>query len=76
MEMKFIVSIVYQKGNSFQLVSGMIEALSASEAIGKAVQMETKFGSIFLSSAMICDETLATLFEDGIINRELKSMKN
>ena len=74
--MNFIVSIVYQRGNSFELVSGMVSGLNAHEALGKAVCLETKFGSIFLRSAMVCDETLATLFEDNLMERESESTNN
>tara|TARA_R110000782_G_scaffold252527_1_gene340363 strand:- start:7 stop:219 length:213 start_codon:yes stop_codon:yes gene_type:complete len=64
MEKNYIVSVVYQKGSSVELVSGMINALSAHEAIGKAVQVQNKLGSILLTSAIICDETKAASFED------------
>ena len=64
MEKNYIVSIVYQKGNSFKLLSGMIQAVSAPEAIGKAVQMANKLGNVFLSSANVCDETKVVSFEE------------
>ena len=69
MEKKFIVSIVFQKGNSFELVSGIVEAISTYEAIGKAVQVKNRLGSIFLTSAIVCDETKAVSFEDSVMDR-------
>ena len=74
--MNFIVSIVYQRGNTFELVSGMVNASNAHEALGKAVSLKTKFGSIFLRSAMVCDETKSWSFEDSLIERESESTNN
>ena len=74
--MNFIVSIVYQKGNAFELVSGMVKALNAHEALGKAVFLKTKFGSIFLKSAIVCDETKSSSFEESLMVRESKSTNN
>ena len=74
MEMNFIISIVYQRGNSFELVSGMVSGLNAHEALGKAVSLKTKFGSIFLKSAIVCDETKSWSFEESLMERESKSI--
>ena len=64
MENNYIVSIVYQKDGSLKLASGMVKACSAYEAIGKAVKMKNGLGSVVLSSALDCDETKTTLFEE------------
>ena len=69
MESNYIVSIVFQKGTSFELVSGMIEAKSTYEAIGIAVQVKNRLGSIFLTSAIVCDETNAISFEYSVMDR-------
>ena len=76
MEMNFIVSIVYQKENTFELVSGMVKALNAHEALGKAVSLKTKFGSIFLRSVIVCDETKSWSFEHSLMEKELESTNN
>jgi hypothetical protein len=65
MENNYIVSIVYQKNSSLKLASGMVKACSAYEAIGKAVKMKNGLGSVVLSSALDCDETKTTLFEEN-----------
>jgi hypothetical protein len=68
--MNFIVTIVYKKGNTFELVSGMIKASNAQEALGKAVSLKTKLGSIFLRSVRVCDEARSWSFEDSLIEGE------